>query len=266
VNALAIANRKEMFAERNRMMVQRVGIYSGERGTPAAEYITQIERECQTSELDGTQPKIADQRPYILSKTLMQGSVAEWFFNPPVTTQTSLTQLRKEFLKMFLPATFQQELKTRWRKRTQLPDETVRAAYANKLKYLVDLMNTGFKPTRFEQTLHFRLGLRDQIKSKMKPRLANFDKLEEVIKEAIKYNQDYVNNLQSLQPDEEVYSSLTAGLEEDEPMHPSIQAVYKQSSVHKALRSKRANHNAHDDMDMTEEALSTFNNLTIKKP
>jgi hypothetical protein len=42
VNALAIADRKEMFAERNRV-VQRVGINSGERGTPDA-----------------------DQRPYIL--------------------------------------------------------------------------------------------------------------------------------------------------------------------------------------------------------
>ena len=177
---LSAANQKERSD-----IIRRVGLYQGQKGSQATRYVTKIERECTSSDLD-------DQRCYVLAKTLNTQELEEWYYGlGEDIRKTNWGELKAQFLDIQQPALHQEELYRKWKTQRQLDHESVRD-YASKLKLLCSQMEEdGFRPNKFQQTLHFKRGLKKSIQDKMKPRPQRYNDLEEAVAEAIIIDQDY---------------------------------------------------------------------------
>jgi len=95
---LSAANQKERSD-----IIRRVGLYQGQKGSAATRYITKIERECASSNVE-------DQRCYVLAKTLNTQELEQWFFELESDSKEDWDELKDQFLAMQQPAIYQEEL------------------------------------------------------------------------------------------------------------------------------------------------------------
>ena len=139
-------------------IVSRVGAYTGEKGTTAHQYINEIERQCEGSDLES-------QRCYVFLKTLENNDIKEWFWQLDKQTRTNdWDGLKAKFLKMQIPDEYQLEIKEKWEDLVQREDQTPEA-YAIELKTLMDQIDPKSRPPQIVQTLKFRQGLKQNMAS-----------------------------------------------------------------------------------------------------
>ena len=204
--ALSAANQQE-----RELILKRIGKYNGTLGDKASEYLEDIERECDVSNLP-------DHKCFVLAKTLGRSKEKKWHDKLDITVKMDWPSLKKAFTELTQPAVYQQELRVRWNNRKQLDNESI-ADYAAGLENLYEMMDEPIRPRDFERVLRFRSGLRKEIRDQLKKRGPIYSNLDAVVKEAAKIDQDQLSYRDVLYADNPMgaLSSLTDGLTSQEP-------------------------------------------------
>ena len=163
--------------ERADSIIKKMDAYIGERGAAAHQYIKEIERQCWWSNLES-------QRPYVFLNTLENNDIKEWFWHlDDETRRSDWDGLKAKFLSMQNPAEYQLEIKEKWEDLVQREDQTPEA-YAIELKTLMDQIDPKSRPPQIEQTLRFRQGLKQDIRTRTQARSEDFENWDEAVKEA----------------------------------------------------------------------------------